>query len=230
MSSSLRKRWRRCSAWLFVVCLTLGGGYLLVEALSREPIIVLEIDGTYEDLRKHSSAPFSPLIRGHRWLGIPKTDAQLHFIDPQYGFVTPRARYFTVGFNDNVIEDVEMSPQVEPLLIDDALKVVVDLQAQWRAKGWKPVGLRNSPTIADTSEWRAWLRKGIRNGRSVWQAGDKYQAILLLGRFKDRKRPTEERYLITLNVAKPWLPFNEDDSDPSAHPTVPAVPRSLREG
>lgn len=225
--SLLSGRWCRWSAWLVVIVLTLGGGHLLVEALSKEPIIVLGIDGTYEDMRKLSSAPFSPLIPGQRWMGMPKTDAQLHFVDPQYGFVTPRARFFTVGFNANVVEDVRMSPQVEPLLIDDALKVVLDLQAQWRAKGWKPVGLRNSPTMADTPEWRAWLRKGIWDGRSFWQAGDKYQAMLLLARFKDRKRPCEERYLITLSLAKPWLPFSEDESDPTAHPTVPVFPSSI---
>ena len=97
-------------------------------------------------MRKNSSAPFSPLIRGHVWMGLPKTDARFRFIDPQYGFVTPVARFFTVVFDDNVINGIRMSPQIEPLLIDDALKVVLDLQDQWREKGWVAKGLRNNPT------------------------------------------------------------------------------------
>ncbi len=179
-----------------------------IEALSDDPEIALEMGGTYEDMRSNSSASFSPLIRGHIWFGIPKTDARLRFIDPLYGFVTPLARFFTVAFNDNVIEDVRMSPQIEPLLIDDALKIVLGLQEQWRARGWVATGLCNNPTIADTPEWRAFLRKGIREGRSFWQAGDKYEAMLLLGRFEDYRNPTEERYLITLELSKPWVSFD----------------------
>ena len=30
-----------------------------------------------------------------------------------------------------------MSPQIEPLLLDDTLKVVLDLQEQWRNAGWR---------------------------------------------------------------------------------------------
>lgn len=131
-----------------------------------EPEIVLEIGGTYEDLHRNSSAPFSPEIRGHIWSGIPMTDARLRFVDPQFGFTTPAARFFSVGFDDNIIYSLRMSPQIEPLLIDDALKVVLDLQDQWREKGWVAKGLRNNPTISDTPEWRAYLSKGILSGRS----------------------------------------------------------------
>nr|WP_315975584.1 hypothetical protein [Pseudomonas sp. 14P_8.1_Bac3] len=149
------------------------------------------------------------------------TDAKLRFVDSQFGFTTPAARFFSVGFDDNVIYSVRMSPQIEPLLIDDALKVVLDLQNQWRERGWVAKGLRENPTIADTPEWRAYLRKGILSGRSFWQAGDKYQAMLLLGRFEDYRNPTEERYLITLALAKPWVPFDEIEdlyNEPSHFP------------
>ena len=205
---SLRK-WHSGAGCLLLVILTLTATYQLRFALRGEPEISLEIDGTYEEMRNRSTASFSPLIRGHFWLGIPMEDARLRFIDPQYGFTTPAARYFTVGFNDNVIDDIHMSPQIEPLLLDDALKVVLDLQDQWRKKGWMPRALRNNPTITDSPEWRARLRTGIRHGRSFWQAGDKYQVMLLLGRFKDSRNPTEERFLISLSVAKPWAPFDE---------------------
>ena len=189
--------------------LTWAAIHQLTQPLWDEPEIVLEMGGTYDDLRRNSSALFSPQIRGHIWFGIPKTDAKLRFVDPQFGFTTPAARFFTVDFDDNVIFGIRMSPQVEPLLIDDALKVVLDLQDQWREKGWVAKGLRRHPTIADTPEWRTYLRKGILHGQSNWQAGDKYQVMLALGRFDDDRNPNEERYLITLALAKPWTPFDE---------------------
>ena len=105
--------------------------------------------------------------------GIPKSDARLRFIDPQYGFETPLARFFTVTFVRNLVADIRMSPQIEPLLIDDAMKVVVDLQAQWCAKGWRPIGARRNPTMVDNLGWRAYVRQPALSGRSYWQAGRK---------------------------------------------------------
>ncbi|MGV8902450.1 MAG: hypothetical protein ACOH2O_09540 [Pseudomonas sp.] len=180
------------------------------QALSDEPEIALEMGGTYEDLREHSTANFSQLIPGHVWFGIPKTDARLRFIDPQYGFVTPPARFFTVGFDDNLIDGIRMSPQIEPLLLDDVLKVVLNLQDQWRESGWIPIRQRSAPPFADTSEWRVRLRDVNKGGTTYWQAGDKYQVLLRVHRFKDNKRPNEERYMITLNLGKPWLPTHTE--------------------
>lgn len=219
------RNWHRGAGWLLMAVLMLAAIHQLKQPLWGEPEIALEIGGTYEEMRNRSSASFSPLLPGHLWLGIPSVDARLRLIDSQYGFVTPLARFFTVGFDDNVIEDIRMSPQIEPLLLDDAFKVVLDLQDQWREKGWVAMGVRNDPTIADTPEWRAWLRKGIRHGRSFWQAGDKYQVMLLLGRFKDSRNPTEERYLITLSVARPWVPFDENEAGWEENPLHPGHPK-----
>jgi hypothetical protein len=151
------------------------------------------------------------LIRGHAWFGIPATDARLRFIDPQYGFVTPLARFFTVGFTDNVIDGIRMSPQVEPLLLDDALRVALDLQDQWRQGGWRVAGPRTYPPFADTPAWRARFRDVNHDGKTYWKAGEKYQVTMYMSRFKYNKRPNEERYLITLSIAKPWTPFNDDE-------------------
>jgi hypothetical protein len=212
----------RCGAYLIVLAVLTWAVIHSLTPLWDEPEIVVEMGGTYEDLRRNSSAPFSPEIRGHIWYGIPMTDARLRFVDPQFGFDTPAARFFTVDFDDNVIFGIRMSPQVEPLLIDDALKVVLNLQDQWRAKGWVAKGLQNNPTIVDTPEWRAYLRKGILHGQSYWQAGDKYQVSLALGRFEDYRNPTEERYLITLALAKPWIPFEEIEEMPDEPSHFPA--------
>lgn len=223
---TLRSHWFgwRCGACLLVLAgLTWAVIHRLTQPLWDEPEIVVEMGGTYENLLRNSSAPFSPEIRDRIWFGIPMTDARLRFVDPQFGFTTPAARFFTVNFDDYVISGIRMSPQVEPLLIDDALNVVLDLQDQWREKGWVAKGLRNNPTIANTPEWREWLRKGILSGRSYWLAGDKYQAMLILGRFEDYRNPAEERYLITLALAKPWTPFDEieDMYDEPSHFPAP---------
>jgi hypothetical protein len=199
---------RRRSAILIVLALVaVVAVWLPAQGVWQEPEIALEIGGSYEDMRQRSSALFSPLIKGSIWAGIPKSDARLRLIDPQYGFTTPLASFFTVGFDDNVIEDILMSPQVEPLLLDDALKVVMDLQEQWRQGGWINKKQRKFPEFADTPQWRAQLRDVNKGGKTYWYAGDKYQALLMLSRFKDSKRPDEERYMITLNIGAPWTPY-----------------------
>lgn len=42
-------------------------------------------------------------------------------------------------------------------------------------------------------------------GTTYWQAGDLYQVMMSVRRFKDDKRPTEDRYLMTLSIAEPWM-------------------------
>lgn len=99
-----------------------------------------------------------------------------------------------------------MSPQIEPLLLDDALNVVLDLQKQWANSGWVVSNPSSDPPFEDTEQWRKQLRDINKGGRTFWQAADKYQVMLLLNRFQDDKRPDEERYLITLALAQPWVP------------------------
>jgi len=201
MSLMHRVGWRRGILALAVVSLlTLAA----IELLSDEPEIALVIGEPWEDMRRRSSAVIEPAIPGHYWGRMPKSDARLRFADPQYGFVTPLARFFSVSFDDERVSNVRMSPQVEPLLLDDTLKVVLDLQDQLRAAGWTPIRIEEDPPFADTPQWRARLRDVNKGGTSYWHAGNQYQVMLVVGRFKDKKRPTEERYLITLALATPW--------------------------
>lgn len=98
-----------------------------------------------------------------------------------------------------------MSPQIEPLPLDEALKIVLDLQDQWRTGGWKQIRVEQDPPFADTPQWRAQLRNVNKAGVVYWHAGDKYEAMLVLARFKDDRHPKEERYLITLTLSKQWM-------------------------
>ncbi|WP_426119967.1 hypothetical protein [Pseudomonas sp. DSP3-2-2] len=168
-----------------------------------DPEIALKIGEPWEDMRQRSSARIDPATPDVVSFNIPKSDARLRFTDPQYGFMTPPARFFAIIFNNERISSLRMSPQIEPLLLDDTLKVVLDLQEQWRNAGWRPIYVEDSPSFADTPQWRARLRDEKKNGGvAYWKAGDQYRAMLVVGRFHDDKRPTEERYLITLELAK----------------------------
>ncbi len=203
---------RRFIGWRQILCIvTLGllalvSLYWISNALSDELEIALIYDEPWEDMRQRSSATIGPAIPGHIWFRIPDSDARLRFIDSQYRFTTPLARFFTISFGDERVRDIRMSPQIEPLLLDDALKVVLDLQNQWRQGGWIPIRRISAPPFADTPEWRARLRDINKGGTTLWQAEGKYQVMLYMNRFKDNKRPNEERYLITLSLSKPWLP------------------------
>jgi hypothetical protein len=178
----------------------------VTQVLSEDPEIALIIGEPYEAMRQRSSANIGPAIPGHSWFNVPESNARLRFIDPQYGFMTPPARFFTVGFGrDARIDGVRMSPQIEPLLLDDTLKIVLNLQEQWRNAGWVPTRTNDFPPIADTPHWRTRLRDVNKGGTTYWQAGNQYQAMLVVGRFEDDKRPNEERYLITLALARPWV-------------------------
>ncbi|POA18068.1 hypothetical protein C1886_18620 [Pseudomonas sp. FW300-N1A1] len=201
MSLTQRVGWRR-GVFALAVAVCIAWAAIAVQSVKE---IALVIGEPWEDMRQRSSAVIDPAIPGHSWFNIPKSDARLRFTDPQYGFVTPLARFFTVSFTDELVRNVRMSPQIEPLLLDDTLKVVLDLQKQWRKAGWTPIRIKEDPPFADTPQWRARLRDVDKGGTSYWQAGNQYQAMLVVGRFEDNKRPEEERYLITLALAKPWV-------------------------
>lgn len=227
-------RGRHRAGLMLLIVLILLATNQLVESLSPEPVIALEVGGTYETLLKHSTVPFSPMVRGHVWMGLPKTDARLRLIDPKYEFLTPRARFFTVVFDDTVVSSIRMSPMVEPLLLDDALKVALDLQEQWRQGGWRVAGKSLYPPLADTPEWRTRLRNVNKGGKVYWKAGDKYQVTMFMHRFKYDKLPNEERYLITLSIGKPWTPFAEDGDEGAlieldqSKPVTPLFPKKIK--
>jgi hypothetical protein len=204
---------------LFVLVLTsvLAIQYL-ASAISGPPEIALMIGEPWDDMRRRSTARISKAPPGEIWFAMPSTDAQLRFIDPKFGFKTPLARFFTVGFENEQVRSVRMSPQVEPLLLDDALKLVMDIEAQLVAGGWVNIRPDSQPRFADTPQWRAQLRDENKGGTTFWQADDRFQVMLVLHRFQYSKRPTEERYLLSLDLGSPWIP-----RDPT--PYLPRQPK-----
>ena len=197
---------RRKVALILFVLLALITVRWMVQAFADDPEIALIYGEPWEDMRQRSSADIAPAIPGHVWFRMPKTDARLRFIHPQYGFDTPLARFFTINCDEERVSSIRMSPQIEPLLLDDALKVVLDLQDQWRRQGWVLTSPNIHPAIADTPKWRARLRDINKGGTTYWQADDTFQIMLILHRFKDDRHPDEERYLISLSIGNIWVP------------------------
>lgn len=201
MNWLIRTSWRRRGLWLAAIGVVAWA--MIRELPERE--IALVIGEPWDQMRQRSSADIGPAVAGHVSFSIPRSDARLRFIDPQYEFATPLARFFAVIQRpDGTINSVRMSPQIEPLLLDDTLRVILDLQEQWRQGGWS-VTRPDFPAIADTPQWRAQLQNIRRGGTTYWQAGDQYQVMLVVHRFEDDRHPTQERYLITLGLGRPWV-------------------------
>ncbi|MEQ1964672.1 hypothetical protein ABLB69_16200 [Xenorhabdus khoisanae] len=198
--SVLQRIGRRLSGLIFALLIVLSlTGFYFYHFFSDKPEIALVIGEPYEAMRQRSSAAIDPHLPGKIWHNTPKTDAHLRFTDPKYGFFTPPARFLAVSFNeDGIIYSVRMSPQVEPLLYDDVIQIVLDLQDQWRKAGWVP----RSPPLADTPELRTQLRSMKCSETTNWRADDQYRIMMNLGCFKDNKHPDEERYMITMEIAK----------------------------
>ena len=106
---------RRFIGWRQILCIVALGVLALVflywisNELSDELEIALIYDEPWEDMRQRSSATIGPAIPGHIWFRIPDSDARLRFIDSQFGFTTPLARFFTISFGDERVRDIRMS-------------------------------------------------------------------------------------------------------------------------
>ncbi|PHM60818.1 hypothetical protein Xsto_03609 [Xenorhabdus stockiae] len=198
-----RINWRHCGV-IFILFAILGLVVIYIYQVfySREPEIALKIGEPYEDMRQRSSAAIDSDLPGKIWYNIPKTDARLRFTDQKYGFVTPTARFFVVKYNNGIIESVRISPQTEPLLFNDAIKIVLDLQDQWSKAGWVSVYDRTFPPLDNTPELQTKLRSLKCSETTYWRAGDQYQIMVNLGCFNDKRHPDEERYMITMEIAK----------------------------
>ena len=190
--------------WLQVAVLAPVSSIPLKQEVMAE--VKLVIGEPYAQMLKDSTPKvIAQDIPNETWYNQVNEPAELHFNDPQYSFTTPTAKFLAVSYDSGVVDSVRMSPQIDTLNWDDAIKVVLNLQDQWRKGGWILSKPNRSPAYEDTPA----LRGQAKNNKSrtvFWSAGDKYQIMIFLQRFADSKRPNEERYLITMQIAKPWIP------------------------
>lgn len=195
----------RREALIALALLLAASAWLVASAYAATPEVVLVIGEPYEQMRKQSSAKIAPALPDVHWYAqVDEPAAILRFNDPQFGFKTPPAKFFTISYSQETVEGVRMSPQVDTLTLDEALKVVLDLQDQLRRKGWTQRNSKEFPAYEDNIQTRQKAKENSL-GTTSWNAGGKYQLTMGLARFSDDKRPNEERYLITIAIAKPWL-------------------------
>lgn len=167
--------------------------------------VVLSIGDPYEQVRHESRSTLPPAEAGANWYGVVTRPARLLFTDPQYGFTTPSAKFFAVGYSsEGNVKSITLSPQVETLTLDEAMVVVLDLQDQFARAGWRPIHVTDHPPLSDTPAMRVKVRNN-EAPQSFWLAGEKYQAYLDVRRFRHDAHPNDERYLITLQVSGPPL-------------------------
>lgn len=165
--------------------------------------IALTIGEPWEEMRRRSSADIPAAVPGAAWFRTPLGIASLRLVDAEYGFKTLPAKFFTVGFNrESRIDVIHMSPQLEPLPLEEAIGNVLELQEQWRKGGWKPAFTEIDPPFVDTPTWREDL-KNCKSSRAYWRADEKFQTQLNLDCFNDKKFP-DTRYLISLELSRPY--------------------------
>ncbi|WP_156967067.1 flagellar biosynthesis sigma factor [Paraburkholderia ferrariae] len=173
--------------------------------------VVLTLGEPYEQVRAQSHSTLPPLEVGAAWGGVVTRPARFQFTDPEHGFITPAAKFLTVGYDKHGnVWSVTLSPQVETLPLKEALAAILDLQDQLRRHGWHPIRADEFPPVSNTPAMVESIRRGD-DPQSFWQVAGKYQVFLDIRRFTHENRPEDERYLITLQLSGP--PLMEDHLD-----------------
>ncbi len=199
---------------VLTVILLIVGACKAAELLTPAKEIALIIGEPWKDMQARSSAEIGNVYEGRHWYRQPKQLSYMRFADSQYEFTTPPAKFFTVGFDDKGnIDGVRMSPQIEPLPLQEALDIVLDLQNQWRTSGWELQDAIENPSYEDNTEWRTAIEQ-CRAYSTYWQVKDLYSIAIAIGCFKDERHPDEKRYLITMAIGK-YIDYESDTHNSS---------------
>ncbi|MGV7240536.1 flagellar biosynthesis sigma factor [Caballeronia sp. M23-90] len=202
MTNARTNKWLR---WVASVVLGLAVvGALCVKAKPADEVI-LTIGESYTQIRQQSHSTLPVLTSENRINLYVRRPAVLRFSDPQYGFVTPAAKFLSLYADKNGnVAQLTLSPQVETLPLDEAVSVAVNLQDQLRRAHWRSILTVDHPPIMNTPAMRAAIHSGA-NPQTFWLAGDRYQVSLDIRRFNSESWGNGERYLITLQLSGPPL-------------------------
>jgi len=169
-------------------------------------VVILDAIGEpYEQVRRQSHSTL-PVLTEWNFINLYVTrPAVFRFNDPIHGFTTPPAKFLSLGAErDGSIYAVTLSPQVETLPLDASMRILVDLENQFRRGGWRPILVSDNPPIEDTPATRDAMRRCL-TPTTYWQAGDKLQIVLYVHCFQRDGHPNEDRYLITLELAESFI-------------------------
>lgn len=182
------------------------GGYEWLRPVAE---VALTLGEPYEVVRERSREILPPLERGRDWAGLVSQPARFRLFELERGFVTPPAKFLAVTYdNHGLVDGVRLSPQIEPLPLDESLTIVRDLQNQlWR--GWTPFRSSDSRPIRDDVATRDAIRN-CDDPTSRWNAGDRMQITIDIRCFRTEGHPDRERYLITLVLTRPWITDDRD--------------------
>lgn len=195
--------WSRKALWKsakgsLIVCAVVSAIYGLKSSGDE---VTASLGQPYEQVRKQSRSTLPPIETGSFWAGYVSRPAKFRFSDPQYGFVTPAAKFLTVGYDEyGKVWLVRLSPQTETLPLNETMAIVLDLQDQLRRQGWRPILKSRHPAVNDAPAIIERIRRGD-DPHTYWQVAGKYQLAVDIRRFTHEDRPEDERYLITLALS-----------------------------
>lgn len=198
----------RYKFWTCLLISLIGLGVIAsARALTPAKEIALIIGEPWRDMQLRSSAKIADDIPGEIWSRLPEELSYLRFADPEHEFTTPPAKYLSVGFNRGHIDSVRMSPQVEPLPLQEALDVILNLQEQWRKSGWMVTDPEQDPAHENNAHWKEEILK-CHAPVTFWHVPDKYQVVVGISCFGDTTNPEKRRFLINFSMGKhrykPW--------------------------
>ena len=196
-------QWIRHHKMLAVLVATLLviGACKAAELLTPAKEIALVIGEPWKDMQVRSTAEIGDDIPDEIWYRTTKDLAYLRFADSEYGFKTPPAKFFMVGFNRGKIDSIRMSPQIEPLPLQQALDIVLNLQEQWRTSGWTLDEPEEFPAYDNTPVWYQALKECSALS-SHWNAGKLYQLMVVITCYGDNRYPDTKGYLVTISMGK----------------------------
>lgn len=195
--------WSRKTLWKsvtggLIVC-AVACGVFRVNGPGDE--VTASLGEPYEQVRKQSRSTLPPIEMGAFWAGYVSRPAKFRFSDPQYGFVTPAAKFLTVGYDEyGKVWSVKLSPQTKTLPLDKTMEIVLDLQNQLRRQGWRPILEYEHPAVSNTPEMITRIQRGD-DPHTYWQVAGKYQLTVDIRRFTHESRPEDQRFLITLALS-----------------------------
>ena len=171
--------------------------------------VALTLNEPYELVRERSGFILPPAEENMAWVGAVSHPARFRLFELERGFVTPPAKFLAVTYDQHgLVDGVRLSPQVEPLPLDESLAIVRNLQDQLY-RGWKPFSSSDSRPIRNDVATRDAIRN-CDDPTSRWNAGDRMQITIDIRCFRTEGHPDRERYLITLVLTRPWITDDRD--------------------
>src|SRR4051812_21135470 len=150
-------RWPAHLAFALIGCAVVWGIYTMMKPADE---VVLTMGEPYEQVRKQSRSTLTAVEAGANWAGVIDRPAKLRFVDPQFGFSTPAAKFMMVSYDEHGrIRGKRVSPQTKPLPLNKTMMVGTNCQAQFRRGGWQEAFFTDRPPITDSPTVRARIRE-----------------------------------------------------------------------